>query len=141
MMRGLSTGNYGAVEKEFSEAYGIETAFSSRLAHAHNPLPSQNSIFRRLRCALANRKTCPRSRRQLDAGRRPQAEHDQSDSIARNNSCDVRASKPAAISMRLPPIRTNANLLRVPFGVACWWPLISTKARKELQLSATVCLE
>jgi hypothetical protein len=35
--------------------------FSRRLAHTQRPLPSQNSSFRRLRCALANKKTCPLS--------------------------------------------------------------------------------
>jgi hypothetical protein len=34
--------------------------FSRRLAHTHRPLPSQNGNFRRLRCALANRKTSTR---------------------------------------------------------------------------------
>src|SRR3954467_11145972 len=33
--------------------------FSSRFAHTHSPLPSQNSSFSRLRGALENTKTCP----------------------------------------------------------------------------------
>src|SRR4051795_10180161 len=44
--------------------------FSSRFAHTHSPLPSQNSSFSRFRWAFENTKTC-RSEGRLTTGRAP----------------------------------------------------------------------